>query len=131
MDAVLFLGTEIRVKRRVRKWANCPRCGQRCRQHSTSRRRLRELGLHHPVALEVVQSVHHCGKCHRHFKLPIDELAESGSRFTRAVKEKALASVFEDGLPIQSVVQRMLRDFNVHVPPSTLYDWMAEAGGKS
>jgi hypothetical protein len=49
---------------------------------------------------------------------------------TRAVKDKALASVFQDGLPIEVAVIRMLRDFNVHVPASTLYDWMVEAGGK-
>jgi len=130
MDAVLFPDTQIRVQKRIRKQAPCPRCGTFSCKDSTSRRQLRELGLHHPIVLEVVQSVHWCKKCCRSFKLPIDDLAERGCHFTRAVKEKALASVFEDGLPIETAVVRMLRDFNVHVPTSTLYEWMVEAGGK-
>ena len=131
MEAVLFPDTTIRVEKRVRKRAACPQCGALSRKRSTSRRQLRDLGLHHPLVLEVVQSVHYCTNCHRHFKLPVDDLAEPGSRFTRAVKDKALASVFEDGLPIEATVLRMLRDFHVHVPASTLYDWMVAAGEKS
>jgi len=130
MDAVLFPGTTIRVEKRIRKQAPCPECRTLSRKHSTSSRQLRDLGLHHPIVLEVVQSVHWCKKCRRSFKLPIDDLAEPGCHFTRAVKEKALASVFQDGLPIEAAVLRMLRDFNVHVPASTLYEWMGQAGEK-
>ena len=131
MEAVLFSDTQIRVEKRIRKRAPCPLCGGVSRKHSTSRRQLRDLGLDHPVVLEVIQSVHYCKQCDGYFKLPIGELAEPGSLFTLAVKEKALASVFQDSLPIDAVVLRMLRDFNVHVPRSTLYWWMSEAGGKS
>jgi len=131
MDAVLFPNTQIRTEQRVRKQAPCPTCGAQSKRTSKSRRQLRDLGLHHPIVLEVVQSVHYCKRCDGHFKLPIDDLAEPGSLFTNRVKEKALASVFEDGLPVDTVVLRMLRDFNVHVPRSTLYDWMGQAGEKS
>lgn len=131
MDAVLLQETETLSVRRVRRCARCASCNAVSRRHSTTRRRLRHLGLDHPVVLEVTQSVHYCAKCQKHFKLPIDDLAEPGSLFTRAVKEKALASVFADSLPIQAVVLRMLRDFHVQVPPTTLYYWMGKAGKKS
>ena len=128
--AVLFSNTTIRTEKRSVRRAACPTCGAVCRRTTTSQRKLRDLGLHHPIVLEVVQSVHYCETCRHHFKRPIDDLAESGSLYTRAVKEKALASVYQDGLPIDAVVLRMLRDFNVHVPRSTLYAWMGRAAEK-
>ena len=127
----LLRRSRLRTRRRICKRARCPSCGSLSPKHSTNRRQLRDLGLHQPVVLEVIQSVHYCKPCDRYFKLCIDDLAEPGSLFTRAVKQKALASVFQDSLPIEAVVLRMLRDFNVHVPRSTLYYWMSEAGGKS
>jgi hypothetical protein len=61
----------------------------------------------------------------------MDDLAEAGSLFTNAVKDRALASVFIDQLPLQKVAERMLRDFYVHIPLSTLYEWVVEAGKKN
>ena len=131
MTKDLFTNATVRAVKRIRKKAACPACGAMCRKNSTSQRRLRDIGLNHPVVLEVTQSVHYCRNCRASFKLPIDDLAEPGSHYARAVKDKALASVFVDGLPIDVVVSRMFRDFHVVVPPSTLYSWMGKLGEKS
>lgn len=131
MEDVLFSDTTVRAVKRIHKKAACPTCGATCRKDSTSQRRLRDIGLNHPVVLEVTQSVHYCKTCRTSFKLPMDDLAEPGSHYTRAVKDKALASVFVDGLPIHVVVARMFRDFHVVVAPSTLYSWMGKLGEKS
>jgi hypothetical protein len=131
MTAVLFPDTVVRIVRRARKRAPCPTCGRLGRRHSVRRRQLRDLGLRGPEAVELVVSCHWCGSCRRHFMAAADDVCESGSQFTNGVKEKVLQSVYQDGLPVDAVVTRMLRDFHVHVPRSTLYAWLGLAGEKS
>jgi len=83
------------------------------------------------VVLEVRYSKHLCPQCQEHFNAPMDDLAEPGSLFTKAVQQKVLATVLVDHLPLRKAIERMLRDFYVHIPLSTLHGWRAQAGGKN
>jgi len=83
------------------------------------------------MVLEVHYSKHYCKICCKYFNAPMEDLAEPGSMFTNEVKKRALATVFEDRVPLRKAVERMLRDFYVHVPLSTLERWVSEAGKKN
>jgi hypothetical protein len=89
------------------------------------------VGISYPVVLEVHYSKHLCPKCQEYFNAPMDDLAEPGSLFTRVVQQKILATVLVDHLPLRKAIERMLRDFYVHVPLSTLHGWLEQAGGKN
>lgn len=80
--------------------------------------------------LEIRYSKHLCPKCEEYFNAPMDDLAEPGSLFTKTVQQKIMATVLVDHLPLRKAIERMLRDFYVHVPLSTLHGWLAQAGEK-
>jgi transposase len=131
LEAVLFPDTKIKLISRMHKKAPCPSCGRVCRRRSRGERQLRDLGLTHPVVLEVHYSKHYCSSCEQYFNAPMEDLAEPGSLFTSEVKKKALATVLQDRVPLRKAVDRMLRDFYVHVPLSTLQAWVSSAGEKN
>ena len=130
-DAVLFPDTQIQLISRYYRRQPCPKCATSSPRRSEGTRRLRHLGLTHPVVLEVRYSKHLCPQCQEYFNAPMDDLAEPASLFTKAVQQKVLATVLADHLPLRKAIERMLRDFFVHVPLSTLHGWVEQAGGKN
>lgn len=128
--AVLFPDTRIQQITRHHRHQPCPTCGTSSPRRSEGTRQLRHLGLTHAVVLDVRYSKHLCPQCETYFNASMEDLAEPGALFTRAVQEKALASVLADRLPLRKAIERMLRDFYVHIPLSTLQGWLERAGEK-
>jgi transposase-like protein len=79
--------------------------------------------------LQVYREVRECcdKRCQARIAPELDFVEKEG-RFTKRAKQKAIASVTEDGVPLERVPQRMWRDFHVRVAKSTVYEWVhAEA----
>ena len=129
-EAILFPFTRVEKRSRVYTTRRCPICGSSSPKRSTGNRQLRDLGVDRPVVLEVQYSKHRCSQCKKYFNAPTDDLATPGGLYTRRVQSTALAKVLVDGLPLETVQGQMLREFYVHVPPSTLDRWVVEAGEK-
>jgi hypothetical protein len=129
-EAVILPFTRIVRRSRDYRSRRCPTCGTSSPRRSTGIRQLRDLGVNRPVVLEVRYSKHRCPQCRTYFNCPMLDLAEPGSLYTRRVQETAVAKVLVDFLPLEQVQQQMLREFYMHVPPTTLYEWVVRAGKK-
>ncbi|MHC4884608.1 MAG: hypothetical protein ACYTGH_05935 [Planctomycetota bacterium] len=117
-------GTKVRRINLSRKLAPCPRCNHMGKRHSLGRRRLREVGISGPTLLEVTYSKHYCIHCRRHFSLSMDHLAMPSGRFTNRVRRTAVDLVVKQSLTLEKAAQRMRQKYHVHVPPTTLHDWV-------
>jgi transposase len=117
-------GTKIRRINLSRKVAPCPRCGHMGKRHSLGKRRLREVGINGPTMLEVTYSKHYCIHCRRHFSLPMDHLAMPSGRFTNRVRRTAVDLVAKQAMTLEKATQKMRQKYHVHVPPTTLHDWV-------
>ena len=107
-----------------RKEAPCPKCSTVSKRHSCGRRTLREIGISSPTVLEITYSKHYCMTCRKHFSLPMDHLAQPSGRFTNRVRRTAVALVVKEALTLEKATQRMRQKSHVHVPPTTLHDWV-------
>ncbi len=110
-----------------RKAAPCPRCGEMSGSHSFGRRRLHEIGVSKPTVLHVTYSKHYCGTCRKHFSLSMDHLAPPAGRFTHRVRRAAVDLVLRHALTLGNASRHMRRRYWVHVPPTTIHDWVVEA----
>ena len=129
-EAIILPFTRVEKRSRVYATRRCPICGTSSPKRSTGRRQVRDLGMGRPVVLEIYYSKHRCPRCQRYFNAPMEDLAEPGGLYTQGVRAAALAKVLGDGLPLETVQEQMLREFYVHVPPTTLDRWVVEAGEK-
>ena len=110
------------VVRNVQKLATCPHCGQEdCPPHSIGRRNAKDLG---GVVLFVETSKHYCATCDRIFSLQVSGI-DPKRTYTRRVREKAL-QVFDESKTLTEASRRMLEEFGVHIPQTTLHEWFAE-----
>ncbi|MDR0868704.1 MAG: hypothetical protein LBP75_09595 [Planctomycetota bacterium] len=117
-------GIKVRKINLSRKTAVCPRCGAVGKRHSIGHRRLREVGISSPTILEVIYSKHFCSTCRRHFSLPMDHLALPSGRFTNRVRRTAVDLVNKQDLTLEKATFQMRQKYHVHVPPTTLHDWV-------
>ena len=109
-----------------RKTAPCPKCGTPSRRHSEGHRLIREMGELAPIVLEVIYSKHYCRTCRKHFSTPMGHLAPANARFTNRVRRTAVGLVLRDALTLDKAARRMAERHFVHVPPTTLHDWIVE-----
>lgn len=84
-----------------------------------------DLDLAGPVFLLVIVGVHHCHRCERHFRSQPPFL-RANAVYTERVREKAALSVYEDGMAIRRVTERLARDFWVRPSESTIRNWCHE-----
>jgi len=119
---------KIRTMRLDRKLATCPKCGGDCKRANLAHRWLRELGLSQPVILEVTYSKHWCPKCERKFDIPMDHLARPGCNFTNRVVNTAL-DLIDKGKSIDEAADVLEKRYLVHVPKTTINDWVAVERG--
>jgi transposase len=117
-------GIKVRKINLSRKVAACPRCGMVGKRHSIGRRRLREVGISSPTRLEVTYSKHYCVNCHKHFSQPMEHLALPSGRFTNRVRRTAVDLVVKHDLTLEKATSQMRTKYHVHVPPTTLHDWV-------
>ena len=107
----------------------CTTCGGPTKYHRSYYSHPQDINLKQSTILQVYREVRKCldPACKECFAPELDFVENSG-RFTKRTKQKAIASVTEDGVPISRVPQRMWRDFHVRVVKSTVHDWVhAEA----
>jgi transposase-like protein len=107
----------------------CPDCGGPTKRKRSYYIHPQDIHLEQPTVLQVYREVRECRdrKCQARSVPELDFIEKEG-RFTKRAKRKAIASVTEDGMPLERVPQRMWRDFHVRVAKSTVYEWVhAEA----
>ncbi len=107
----------------------CPSCGGATKSKRSYYSHPQDINLEQPTVLQVYRQVREC--CDPNCKgriAPELDFVEKGGRFTKRAKQKAIASVVEDGVPLERVPQRMWRDFHVCVTKSSVHKWVhAEA----
>lgn len=121
---ILPRGVKVRKINLGRMNYPCQRCGTISKRHSIGKRRLREVGITAPAVLEVTYSKHYCVSCRKHFSLPMEHLAQPGGRFTNRVRRTAVDLVIKQSMTLDKATQRMRQKYFVHVPPTTLHDWV-------
>jgi transposase-like protein len=107
----------------------CPDCGGPTKCKRSYYNHPQDIALEQPTILQVYRQVRECCDPNCEGRIA-PELAfiDKGGRFTKRAKQKAVASVTEDGMPLERVPQRMWRDFHVRVTKSTVFEWVhAEA----
>ncbi|RKY55066.1 MAG: hypothetical protein DRP96_13000 [Candidatus Neomarinimicrobiota bacterium] len=107
----------------------CPDCGGPTKRKRSYHIHPQDVNLEQPTVLQVYREVRKCcdSECGKRFVPELDFMEPRG-RFTKRAKQKAIASVTEDGVPPERVPRRMWRDFHVRVAKSTVYEWVhAEA----
>jgi transposase-like protein len=107
----------------------CPDCGGPTKCKRSYHIHPQDINLEQPTVLQVYREVRECcdRKCKARIAPELDFVEKEG-RFTKRAKQKAIASVTEDGMPLERVPQRMWRDFHVRVAKSTVSEWVhAEA----
>ena len=107
----------------------CPQCGGPTKCKRSYYIHPQDIDLGRPTVLQVYREVRECRDPTCEGRLaPALDFVEKRGRFTQRAKQKAIASVTEDGMPLERVPQRMWRDFHVRVAKSTVYQWVhAEA----
>ena len=100
----------------------CNRCQQPAQFYTTAERTAIDLHLEYPVLLHVTVSVHHCPECHHYFRAQPPFLQRAAIYANRVV-EKAVQSVYEDGMALRQVPIRMARDFWVCPSEGSIRRW--------
>jgi hypothetical protein len=88
----------------------CARCQQPASRFTTAGRTAIDRDLDQPVLLYVTVSVHYCLDCDHCFRAQPPFLRRNAI-YTNRVVEKAIQSVYEDGLSMCRVPDRLGRDF--------------------
>ena len=123
---LIFLrGTKIRKINLSRKSYLCPRCNTIGKRHSIGKRILREIGVSGPTVLEVTYSKHYCIRCQKHFSIPMNHLAMFAGRFTNRARKAAVDLVTKQSMTFEDATAYMRQKYHVHIPPTTLHDWVA------
>jgi transposase len=84
-----------------------------------------DIDLDGSVFLLVTVSVHRCRRCNRHFRAQPPFLRK-GCVYTERVREKAVLSVYEDGMAMRRVADRLARDFRVSPSEAMIRRWCQE-----
>ncbi len=100
--------------------ASCDRCHQPALRVWDVERAAVELDR--PVLLRVGVSVHECRACHHYFRAQPGFLRDDAI-YTNRVVDKAVASVYLDGMAVTRVSQRLARDFWVRPSEAMIRRW--------
>ena len=100
----------------------CDQCGQLAARVWEAERVAIDIHLDHPVLLVVQVSVHHCPACQHYFRAQPPFLRPDAS-YTNRVVEKAVQSVFADGMAFRRVPERLARDFWVQPSEKMVRLW--------
>lgn len=84
-----------------------------------------DVDLDHPVLLLVTISVHRCSACSRYFRAQPPFLRRNAV-YAERVRQKAVLSVYEDGMPFRRVTRRLSRDFWVSPSEAMIRRWCKE-----
>ena len=81
-----------------------------------------DIDLEQPVLLLITVSVHFCPTCHHFFRAQPPFLRPDAS-YTNRVVQKAVQSVFHDGMAFRRVADRLARDFWVQPSEGSIRRW--------
>jgi len=101
---------------------NCPCCGGDAQRVSDVTRVAVDIDLDQPIVLAVEVSVHVCTACSRMFRAQPPFLRPRAI-YTRRVVQKAVETVFCDGLAARCVPDRLARDFWVRPSEKMVWLW--------
>lgn len=102
----------------------CDRCQQPARRVWNVTRSAVDIDLDHPVLLAVNVSVHYCSRCRHYFRAQPPFLRPD-SIYSHRVVQKAIETVFQDGLAWRRVGGRLARDFWVRPSEKMIRLWCA------
>jgi DNA-binding CsgD family transcriptional regulator len=102
--------------------ASCDRCHQPAPRFSRARRTAIDVELECPVLLCVTVSVHYCPDCDHYFRAQPPFLRHNAI-YTNRVVEKAVRSVYEDGMAMRRVPDRLGRDFWAQPSEGSVRQW--------
>jgi transposase-like protein len=105
----------------------CDRCQQPAPFFTTAERTAIDINLEHPVLLHVTVSVHHCAECDHYFRAQPPFL-QRGAIYSNRVVDKAVQSVYEDGMAMRQVPTRVARDFWVCPSEGSVRRWCRAYG---
>jgi lambda repressor-like predicted transcriptional regulator len=108
--------------------ARCELCGRSAPRAWEASRTAIDVDLEGPVFLLVIVGVHHCRRCERHFRAQPPFLRPNAV-YTERVREKATLSVYEDGMAVRRVTERLARDFWVSPSEAMIRCWCHEYAG--
>ena len=127
MSAINQTACQIREVAFTAPVAVCDRCHQPALRYSTAERMAIDIDLEHPILLGVTVSVHHCLVCQHYFRIQPPFLRPDAIYSNRVV-DKAVQSVFRDGMAMRCVCQRLAADFWVQPSEGMIRRWCAIYG---
>ena len=104
---------------------HCDRCERVAARFTTAERTAIDIDFAHPVLLRLAVSVHHCPACHHYFRAQPPFLRRDAI-YTNQVIHKAVQSVYQDGMAMRRVAERMARDFWVRPSEGAIRGWCRE-----
>lgn len=125
LPALNYAPCTVRHVRHSLPYAQCEQCGQPARRVWDTSRTAIDINLDHPVLLLVTVSVHRCRTCSSHFRVQPPFLRPNAV-YAERVREKAVFSVYEDGMPFRRVAKRLARDFWVSPSEAMVRRWCHE-----
>ncbi len=123
--AINTTACRIRRVRYSHRRARCQLCGRFAPRAWEASRTAIDVGLDGPVFLLVIVGVHHCRCCERHFR-DQPPFLRPGAVYTERVRQKAVLSVYEDGMAVRRVTDRLARDFWVRPSEAMIRNWCHE-----
>ena len=100
----------------------CDRCQQPAARFSTAERVAIDLDLDLPILLLITVSVHFCATCRHYFRAQPPFLRPDAS-YTNRVVATAVAAVYQDGMAMRRVPDRLARDFWVCPSEASIRQW--------
>ncbi len=113
----------------TRPTSPCDRCQRLAESFTTAERVAIDLHLKHPVLLLITVSVHYCPSCNHYFRAQPPFLRPSAI-YTNRVVDKAVQSVYGDGMAMRRVTVRMARDFWVQPSEGIIRQWCRAYGAQ-
>lgn len=101
---------------------SCDRCGDLSPRYSTTTRVAIDIDLDHPVLLLITVSIHFCSSCRHYFRAQPPFLRPDAS-YTNRVVQKAVQSVYHDGMAFRRVAERLARDFWIQPSEGSIRRW--------
>ncbi len=100
----------------------CDRCQHPAARFSTAERVAIDLDLDRPTLLLITVSVHFCPNCQHYFRVQPPFLRPDAS-YTNRVVATAVAAVYQDGMAMRRVPDRLARDFWLRPSEASIRLW--------
>jgi transposase len=100
----------------------CDLCQGSTVDYSTANRTAIDIDLEQPILLSIKVSVHYCPSCDHYFRFQ-PSFMRPGAIYSNRVVNKAVESVYQDGMAMRKVADRLARDFWVRPSEAMIRSW--------